>query len=255
MRILGGSAFRLLAHPRTFAKGRLSQAAPFEAALSTVKLSGRSSAWAPLREDSERQMKEESMTEANNAIASKPIAGRLVLSVALVAICCAFAAGGTLAYFSADKTAHNVITSGNVSIELHEWADASKTTLFPLSGISGVTPGSTETKIVEVENTGTTSAWVRVKVGKSSSLTGADLSLITPIFDIVNWKEKDGYWYYGTELAPGEATKPLFESIAFSASIGDAYQGENINVTVSAQAVQTLKNGTSALTATGWPED
>ena len=72
----------------------------------------------------------------------------------------------TLAFFTAEDTAHNVITSGGVDIDLLEWADEEKTVPFPQEGAAGVTPGSEVTKIVEVKNTGASDAYIRVKVEK-----------------------------------------------------------------------------------------
>lgn len=48
---------------------------------------------------------------------------RKIFLLSVVAICIAIAAVGTLAYFNAEDTAHNVITSGSVKIRLDEWAD------------------------------------------------------------------------------------------------------------------------------------
>ena len=43
-----------------------------------------------------------------------------ILLVAAVVMCLAIATAGTLAYFTSEDTAHNVITSGDVNIELVE---------------------------------------------------------------------------------------------------------------------------------------
>ena len=72
---------------------------------------------------------------------------RKLLLLSVLAICVATLAAGTLAYFSADGTARNVITTGNVSIAVEEWADADKTQ--PFEGLTGIMPGTTVTKIAE----------------------------------------------------------------------------------------------------------
>ena len=77
---------------------------------------------------------------------------RKLLLLSVLAICVATLAAGTLAYFSADGTARNVITTGNVSIAVEEWADADKTQ--PFEDLTGIMPGTTVTKIAEVRNTG-----------------------------------------------------------------------------------------------------
>ena len=53
---------------------------------------------------------------------------RKLLILSVLAICVAIVAAGTLAYFTAEDTAHNVITTGGVDIELKEGADEAKQT-------------------------------------------------------------------------------------------------------------------------------
>ena len=79
---------------------------------------------------------------------------RRLFAGAVIVMCLSLLGFGTLAYFTAEDTAHNVITSGDIDIELQEWADEEKTIPFPEEGISGVMPGTETTKIVEVKNTG-----------------------------------------------------------------------------------------------------
>ena len=53
----------------------------------------------------------------------KPMKRRLLLA-AVITICLSMAAYGTLAFFTAEDTAHNVITSGGVDIDLLERAES-----------------------------------------------------------------------------------------------------------------------------------
>ena len=181
-----------------------------------------------------------------------------VFVVALIAILIAITAAGSLAYYTAEERAHNVITTGGVSIELHEWADEDKTESFPANGVSDVTPGLSVIKIAEVENIGSGEAWIRMQV--EVSVTAADGSTQLPTdmveldFDLENWtKGDDGYWYYNASLKDGEITKPLFTSVTFATKMGNEYQESKCTVDVLAQAVQTANNGDSATEAAGWP--
>ena len=92
---------------------------------------------------------------------------KLVLTSAVVLIL-ALLAAGTFAYFSKDTRATNVITTGTISIELNDSItggtavkDGDKVTGYT---ISGVMPGQPVEKIVSVTNTGTSPAWLRVKL-------------------------------------------------------------------------------------------
>lgn len=183
-----------------------------------------------------------------------------LFTVAAIVICLSLMAYGTLAYFTADKTAHNVITSGEIQIDLLEWADEDKTTPFPADGVSGVMPGADVTKIVEVKNTGSNAAYIRVKVEKDITLAQgvegeADPALLELDFDQTSWTlGADGFYYYDEALEPGQVTQPLFAKVAFAPGMGNIYQNSTATVDVTAYAVQVAHNGESAMDAAGWPE-
>lgn len=182
-----------------------------------------------------------------------------ILLIALLAICLSIVAFGTLAYFTSEDTAHNVITSNGVKIELLEWQDDAKTEPFPENGVTGVMPGTKVAKIVEVKNTGSGEAWVRVSTETAITLANGsqgevDLSLLTIDFNIEAWTEQDGWYYYNEALKPGEITAPLFTTVAFAETMDNRYQESTATVDVNAQAVQTANNGSDAISAVGWPE-
>ena len=180
---------------------------------------------------------------------------RKLLILSVLVICVATLAAGTLAYFTSEGTAHNVITTGGVDITLQEWADEGKTKLF--EDLTGIMPGMSVTKIAEIKNTGASEAWVRVKVEKNIRLAGegeVNPDLVELALDTANWTEKDGYYYYNKALKPGEVTAPVFSAVTFNASMGNEYQNATATVDVYAQAVQTANNGETALNAQGWPK-
>ena len=176
----------------------------------------------------------------------------LILSV--LAILVAILAANTLAYFTADTKAHNVITSGGVDIVLNEWANEDRTE--PFEDRTGVMPGTKVTKIVEISNTGTAPVWVRAQV--QLDVYGADEETLPPEyvsldFNETDWTYLDGYYYYNRALAPGETTVPLFTTVTFAPEMGNEYQNATATVDVFAQAVQTANNGATVMDAQGWP--
>ena len=185
---------------------------------------------------------------------------RRLLAGAVIVMCLSLLAYGTLAYFTADDIVHNVITSGEIDIELQEWADEEKTTPFPEDGLSGVMPGTDVTKIVEVKNTGSNDAYIRVKVEKEIVLPDGvedepDSGLMKLDFDETYWeKGEDGYYYYKEVLEPGAVTEPLFASVSFDSAMGNIYQNSTARVDVTAYAVQAANNGDGVMDAKGWPE-
>ena len=186
---------------------------------------------------------------------------RRLLAGAVIALCLSIMAYGTLAYFTAEDTVHNVITSGEVDIELLEWADEGKTAPFPEDGLSGVMPGTHVTKIVEVQNAGSSTAYIRVKVEKEIALPdGAegepDTSLMKLDFDETCWTlGEDGFYYYYKALEPDAVTEPLFASVSFDTGMGNIYQNSAASVDVTAYAVQAANNGGGVMDAKGWPEE
>lgn len=179
-----------------------------------------------------------------------------LFTIAILAITVATLASTTLAYFNAENTAHNVITTSGVDIEIQEWADEDKTE--PFDDLSGVMPGATETKIAEVKNTGGAPAWIRVKIEKNIVLKGngeANLDLVKLDIDTENWTEKDGWYYYNEKVPAGAVTEPIFTTVTFDTTMGNEYQNSKATVTVYAQAVQSDNNGDTVADAQGWPAD
>lgn len=70
--------------------------------------------------------------------------------ISAIAITAALAAYGTAAYFTAEDTATNVITAGNVKIELVERMKSGDD-LVPFENAVGVMPGARVSKIAQVE--------------------------------------------------------------------------------------------------------
>ena len=180
---------------------------------------------------------------------------RKLLILSVLAICIATLAAGTLAYFTSEGKAHNVLTTGGVEIAVQEWADEDKQT--PFEDLKGIMPGMTVTKIAEIKNTGASDAWVRVKVEKSIKLQGEgtpDTALVELNLNLTDWTlGEDGYLYYNKVLKPGEVTEPLFTAVTFNVTMGNEYQNATATVDVVAQAVQTANNGDTVMDAKGWP--
>ena len=180
-----------------------------------------------------------------------------IVALCTVLACLSIVASGTLAYFTAQETAHNVITSGGVAIQLIEQTRNEDGSLGPWKNMEDVMPGAKISKIVTVKNTGASDAWVRIKVDMTIKLANGDKGNPEVMkLDIKDafWTEQDGYYYYNDPLAPGETTPPLFTTVTFAPEMGNQYQGSTAHIDVKADAVQVANNGTSALTAAGWPD-
>lgn len=161
---------------------------------------------------------------------------------------------GTLAYFTSEQNAENVISAGNIKLEIHEKTASGED--FPKEGII-VMPGDTVSKIVTVENTGDHPLYLRVKLTEGVSdeaLTEDDCLDIN--INRSCWLEKDGYYYYYRALQSGETTEQLFSEVYFDLyNIDNKYLGKHFTLNVAASAVQSENNGSDVLNAIGWPEE
>ena len=171
-------------------------------------------------------------------------------------------ASGTSAFFTEEERAHNVITTGNVDIDLIEMADLDGDGKgdVQFEDVKGVTPGEEVSKIVTVENTGSQPAYVRILVDKTITLKDnptekEDESLVECDINTTDWKEQDGFYYYNTPLEAGAETAPLFTTVTFSEKMGNLYQSSEISIDIQAQATQVANNGATVFDALGWPAE
>ena len=182
---------------------------------------------------------------------------RLVL-LALALCIAAVTATGTLAYFTAEETAHNVITTGYLDMILHETTTGGKP--FPEEGLDNLMPGMVVDKRVTVENAGTVDFYLRVALDEEiTPAQGVQAELnfdhITLDINEDDWTlAEDGYYYYNSAIKAGETTEPLFTTVTFEPEMGNEYMNAHVEITVRAQAVQSRNNGDSPLTAVGWAD-
>lgn len=176
------------------------------------------------------------------------------LIISLIIALTAIISSSTIAYYSASEKAINVITTGGVSIELNEYGEGGKA----FEDIENALPGDTYVKQVEIENTAENPVWVRANVEIGIELQDPEAKpeegAVILDFDTANWTlGDDGYYYYNSALNASETTLPVFSHVTLSKDMDNRYQDCTIHVIVAAQAVQTANNGSSALTAAGWP--
>ena len=185
---------------------------------------------------------------------------RKVVLIAVIAIIVAVAIGSTAAYFTAVGVERNVITSGDIKIELKETMINDQGQEVPYVDPEVVMPGDVISKMPKVTNTGDNPAYIRVKVEKNIQLAEGkqgevDLSLISLNIDKNNWTEKGGYWYYNKALPKGETTPALFTTVTFKPGMDNLYQGCTVTINIKAYAVQSQNNGKDVMEAKGWPDE
>lgn len=169
----------------------------------------------------------------------------------------------TLAFFTAEDTALNRVTMGNVALILNDDTINPETEAlepFPEEGFNLVMPGDVVDKIVSVTNDGDNPIWVRIKLDRSIILAGeaADVDFNDLDLDLndEDWTEgTDGWFYYNEIIAPGETTENLFTQVTFPTSLGNAFMNVEVEIDVLAQGVQSQNNGLTVQEAAGWPAE
>ncbi len=191
-----------------------------------------------------------------------------ILILALLVICATSITSGTMAYFTAENTAHNVITSNGVDVSIEEWQETEDGLIpYPKEKAIRVMPSTSVSKIVKVKNLAT-EAYVRANVeivikdeaGNEKKLSDNELNSIVSIaINEEEWIRKEGdadWWYYNGSLATDTVSAPLFTQVIFDGpNMTNEYQNCTAEVTVKVQAVQQANNGSGPLEAAGWPQE
>lgn len=178
-----------------------------------------------------------------------------LLLIALAAIFVTVLTRPTLAYYTTIGKATNVVTSGDIQLQIHEiTADGSD---FPAEGVY-IIPGDIVSKQVSVENVCDHPFYLRVKLVSASTNEelNADACMQLNI-DESNWTALDGYYYYNQILQPGECTSALFTQVEIVGSKFDqTHVGSMLSLTVNAYAVQSENNPAEhPWDASGWPAE
>lgn len=189
---------------------------------------------------------------------------KLLLFCALL-ICSTCVVTGTIAYYTDQSTAHNIITSGGVHIDIEEWqAVGDKWIPYPKDESIAVMPATTVSKIVTVRNQDAKS-YIRAQFAVTvkdaeDQVMELDQETLESIISIVPNNEywltgqaDDGWYYYKDVVGTDKVTEPLFWEVVFSGvNMTNEYQNCTIEIDVDAQAVQAANNGSNVLEAAGW---
>lgn len=169
-----------------------------------------------------------------------------LLALAVAAISLSTAVGGSLAYFNYVDTAHNVITSGGIGIEIVEKTKNGDALVdFPEEGISGVMPGTSVAKIVTVENTGANDAWIRVLVNVAISSGDLPLTPSTPT-PSASASPSDSPSQGGFEIIPNNPDGPMTQALDLGGPVlPPASQPVNLPLIVGGVEMVTLDFNTT----------
>lgn len=192
---------------------------------------------------------------------------KLLLAAAAIAAGALLIVGASLAFYTDSETAVNVVTTGNVDIEMKEirptpgdnesWMvsekkdDEGKSTGL---GYTNILPGATIIKEPVIKNIGTNNAYIRLKVKVSvrdaatrKELDQTGIEFYKDGISVLqlqgNSPETENYIYANNILLASKTsekvTTSLFNQVKFPTTWGNEYANANIEITVVAEAVQS----------------
>lgn len=146
------------------------------------------------------------------------------------------------AYWEQKQDTVNVLTIASYEVHIEEEYETPQS----------VFPSQTIDKKVNIQNSGTADALVRVSLKKMfGTATGDDFiedeSLSTDVIKVQcndrYWKQDtDGWYYYMEVLKAGEKTRePLMESFCLESPAGNAYKGKEGRIVVTMESLQADK--------------
>ena len=160
----------------------------------------------------------------------------LLSAVALVAV---IGVGSTLAYFTDNDAANNVVTMGHVNIELDEPEFSAEN---ENNTIKNVVPNQTITKDPTITVVaGSESCYLRAKI----EITELNAEQIADLLENTNIGEdwvlaEDGYYYYQNSVSKSneDQTVDLFDTVIIPAEWGNEVADMTFEINVTAEAIQ-----------------
>ena len=164
---------------------------------------------------------------------------KLIPLLSAVALVAAIGVGSTLAYFTDNDAANNVVTMGHVNIELDEPEFSAEN---ENNTIKNVVPNQTITKDPTITVVaGSESCYLRAKI----EITELNAEQIADLLENTNIGEdwvlaEDGYYYYQNSVSKSneDQTVDLFDTIVIPAEWGNEVADMTFEINVTAEAIQ-----------------
>lgn len=183
---------------------------------------------------------------------------KAIVSLILMLLCL-IPIGLSLAHPTFEGRTTNVVTTGEVQIDIEETTDQGT----EFVDLDGVMPNTVASKIVRIRNTREQPCWLRVRVDTAVKFAGekTDPDYKEKISYAVDcektWLRDGDYYYYRSVLQPGEAPV-LFEKVMFAPAMGNEYAKSVVSLSIHAEAVQWANNvgdgsENAVLSVKGWP--
>ncbi len=119
-------------------------------------------------------------------------------------------------------------------------------TSSPEEGVSEFKMGTVEVEVlrsgndsVQIQNTGTSQAYVRARVIPKWSKSNLSVSNVDIYVASGDWEKRDGHYYYKYPLEPGEITPNLVDGVRIG-ELTEEYKGAEFTLKVAAEGFQQV---------------
>lgn len=181
---------------------------------------------------------------------------RFLIIGAIVLLLCTLS---TTAFITDGVTTNNVLTFGRLRLELINHTLNENGEEVSVEQTEEKLTGNNVSRMIKVKNICENPMYVRVKIDfKGEDKQGTFPAGEYASFENPNgtWSQKNEWFYYEIPLEPGKETDNLLTELNFDLDrLMTDHPGSSIDFVVSAQAVQTVHNGDTAMEAKGWPQE
>ncbi len=159
---------------------------------------------------------------------------KLIIMLSSIMLVSLLIVGGTMAWFTDEKTVDNKFTAGTVKIEINEHG---------FEDITNWNPGDTTDKKVSIKSLGSKKSYIRVALTPEWIDTDLPTSNVQLNINTTDWVYENGWYYYKNIVNENQETELLLNSVTLVGSAtGNEYQGKTLKINVKAEAVQASNN-------------
>lgn len=183
----------------------------------------------------------------------------IILLLIVIALC---SIRGIIAYITRTTIAKNIITFGNLKMQLIETtiAENNKEIEVDLNDEINILENSKLSRLVKVKNLGKHDFFVRISmnmIGKEKNGEEFDANkFVLYNLNKTDWIYENGWYYYKKIVKPNEITSNLITEIDFDINnISEKYPSSVFKLDIKAEAVQAENNAENVLEVLGWPSE
>lgn len=185
---------------------------------------------------------------------------RIDIFIVLIIVICLFFITTTIAFITRSITAENVITFGNIKMQLIQTTlDENNQEKYVKNDEDiNITYKPTVSRIVKIKNLGKHDFFVRISLNIIETITNTQ-KFNTDEFAFCNsntddWIYRDGWYYYKKIVKQNEITSNLTTELKFDIdNIITNYPKGKFKFKIKAEAVQAKNNAENVLDVVGWP--